>query len=92
MSALVRAASRVAGIALVAMLANCSAVTDQVQPVGAPLSPRAPDCGIEILDGKATRPHRVVAEIDAYVRRNKLTGGLRGVFEEAILLLEMLGR
>ena len=91
MSALVRLASRVAGIAFVAMLANCSAVTNSVQPVGAALQPRAPDCNIEILDKNTTRPHRVVAQIDAYVRRNKLTGGLRGVFEEAIPELKKQG-
>jgi hypothetical protein len=91
MNTLVRLTSRFASIAFVAMLANCSAVTDQVRPIGAALKPRPPDCNIEILDKNTDKPHRVVAEIDAYVRRNKLTGGLRGVLDEAIPELKKQG-
>lgn len=78
-------------VLLAALLASCSSVTDQVHSVGPAQQPRAADCAIEILDKSPEKPHRVVADIDAYVRRNKITGGLRGVLEEAVPELRKQG-
>jgi hypothetical protein len=66
-----------------AFVVGCSGVSESTQTVGAPLAARPPDCAIEILETRPAREYRVVANIDAYVRRNKITGGLRGVAEEA---------
>jgi len=73
------------------LAAACSSVTNEVHPVGAALAPRPPGCPIEVLLAKPERAHRVVADIDAYVRRNKITGGLRGQLDEALPELERQG-
>lgn len=69
----------------------CSGVTQKVEVVGAPLPARPPSCPIEILTQSPDRSYRVVANIDAYVRRNKVTGGSRGVLEDALPELRKQG-
>lgn len=69
----------------------CSGVTRNVEVVGAPLAARPPSCPIEILAESPDRSYRVVANIDAYVRRNKATGGPRGVLEDALPELRKQG-
>lgn len=81
---------RLAGL-FVGVLACCSSVTNQVQYTGSRLAAKPENCAIEIFDKTTQKPHRVVAEIDAYVRRNKLTGGLQGVYEEAVPELRKQG-
>jgi hypothetical protein len=62
-----------------------SGVRSEVKIVGPALPARAPDCQIEVLeDSKPLDPHAIVAQIDVYVRRNKVTRGRQGVFEEAL--------
>jgi hypothetical protein len=74
-----------------AVLAACSGVTREVEVVGAPLATRPPSCPIEVLAESPDRSYRVVANIDAYVRRNKVTGGPRGVLDDALPELRKQG-
>ena len=78
-------------IASLVLLAGCSSVSNQVHVVDSRFAAKPPNCEIEIIDKSTSRPHTVVAEIDAYVRRNKLTGDLQGVFEEAVPELKRQG-
>ena len=79
-------------IAALVLLAACSSVRNDVHPVaGAALAAKPSGCPIEILLAKPEKAHRVVADIDAYVRRNKITGGLRGELDEAVPELKRQG-
>ena len=62
-----------------------SGVRSEVKMVGPALPTRPPDCQIEVLEeSKPLNPYETVAQIDVYVRRNKVTRGRQGVFEEAL--------
>ncbi|MGB7621519.1 MAG: hypothetical protein WBN92_04135 [Terriglobia bacterium] len=62
-----------------------SGVRSEVKIVGPALAARPLDCEIEVLeDSKPLDPFETVAQIDVYVRRNKVTRGRQGVFEEAL--------
>ncbi|MBZ5553353.1 MAG: hypothetical protein LAO21_11580 [Acidobacteriia bacterium] len=62
-----------------------SGVRSEVKVVGPALPAKPPDCQIEVLqEVKPERPFEIVAQIDVYVRRNKVTRGRQGVFEEAL--------
>lgn len=62
-----------------------SGVRSKVEHKGPPQPAHKGDCQIEFLDNKGTdRPHDVVGTIHVYVRRNKITMGREGTYEEAV--------
>ena len=69
----------------------CSGVSSQATPVAVPLAVRSSACDVEILLDKPSRAFQRITDIDVYVRRNKITGGQRAVYEEAIPELKKRG-
>lgn len=62
-----------------------SGVRSEVKIVGPTLPAKPPTCEVEILENtKPTRGFETVAQIDVYVRRNKVTMGRQAVYEEAV--------
>ena len=54
---------------------------------------RPPDCAVELFsDNNPERQYEVVAHLDGYVRRNKLTQGRQAVYEEAVPELKKQAR
>jgi hypothetical protein len=61
-----------------------SGVRSTVEKKGPVRPARAKDCAIEFVNGKTSeRPHEVLATIQVYVRRNKITMGQKAEYEEA---------
>jgi uncharacterized protein YbjQ (UPF0145 family) len=71
---------------LVAILAAdlFSGVRSTVEKKGPVRPAREKDCAIEFVNGKTSaRTHEVLATIQVYVRRNKITMGQKAEYEEA---------
>lgn len=66
-------------------LGQFSGVRSKVELVGPKRPARPPNCEVEIFsDSKPEKRYEVVARIDVYVRRNKVTQGRQAVYEEAV--------
>jgi hypothetical protein len=63
-----------------------SGIRSKVEIVGSKRPEKPAGCPIEIFkdDKKPEKPHQLVARIDTYVRRNKITQGREAVYEEAV--------
>lgn len=62
-----------------------SGVRSKVEIVGSKHAEKPAGCPIEIFkDKKPENPNQLVARIDTYVRRNKITQGREAIFEEAV--------
>ena len=65
-------------------LAQFSGVRSKVELVGAKRPAKPPNCEIKIFsENKPEKRYEVVARIDVYVRRNKITQGRQATYEEA---------
>lgn len=86
-----RAAAVLLAAAATIPFCACSGVSSQAAPVAVPLAVRSSACDIEILLDKPSRAFEKITDIDVYVRRNKITGGQRAVYEEAVPELKKRG-
>lgn len=67
------------------VLGQFSGVRSKVEHVGAKRPARPSNCKVDFInEGKPERLYEVVARIDVYVRRNKITQGRQAIYEEAI--------
>ena len=66
-------------------IAIFSGVRSTVERKGAPHAARGKNCAIEfVVEKEAERPYEIVGFIHVYVRRNKITMGRKGTYEEAV--------
>ena len=62
-----------------------SGVRSKVEHVGPKRPARPPSCEVAFFNkSKPERPYEVVARIDVYVRRNKITQGCQAIYDEAM--------
>jgi hypothetical protein len=62
-----------------------SGIRSKVEIVGSKRPEKPAGCQVEIFkDKKPENPYQVVARIDTYVRRNKITQGREAAYEEAV--------
>jgi hypothetical protein len=66
-------------------LAQFSGVRSKVELVGDKRPAKPPNCEVEIFgENKPEKKYEVVARMDVYVRRNKITQGRQATYEEAV--------
>lgn len=66
--------------------AQFSGVRSKVELVGPKRTAKPQNCEVELFsdDKKPEKPYEVVARMDVYVRRNKITQGRQAAYEEAV--------
>jgi hypothetical protein len=80
-----------AAAAVALPLWSCSGISSQTGTAAAPRAGLSSPCTVEVFLDPPARPYEKVTDIDVYVRRNKITGGQRAVYEEAVPELKKRG-